>query len=336
MYRPLPIRTRQRTPHGAALCATLIVLTLISVGRTAVVATGDPEDRYGTNPNVFTVDPFDPAFGGPPVVGHNAGITQDRRIKQTFKNPDTFNVGQINFSFDVTGGSTVGSTADTGIRVAFYEVDDVTASSWAPGALVKEIVLQPGNMPGSNEVFRLDLTGGDVFSLPQRNAGNTGYGVEFSTPNQNTSDGNPGTLWFTDVSMTDFYADGRYHPFNSTSSSTRDIGLSLVESLAPTCDPGDVDCDMDVDDVDLGIIAANFRTNAARELGDLTGNGFVDFDDFGEWKTNYTGPPLGASAFTFLAVPEPASSLLLFVAIAVLPVRRRRTPAPRTCSAIAG
>ncbi len=44
---------------------------------------------------------------------------------------------------------------------------------------------------------------------------------------------------------------------------------------------------------DLQIIAANFRKAGAREMGDLTGNGFVDFDDFGQWKQFYTGPRPG-------------------------------------------
>jgi hypothetical protein len=306
--------------------ALALLLGVAMSARAAVTATGDPADRYGVSPSVFTVDPFDAMYGGPPTPGHNAGITAARQIKQTFKNATTFNVGQINFSFDVTGGSTVGSAADTGIKLAFYEVDDVGASAWSPGDLVKEITLQPGNMPGSNEVFRLDLTGGDVFTLPQRDAGTNGYGVVFSTPNELSSDGNPGTLWFTDVSMTDFYADGRYHPFNSTSSSTRDIGLSLVASAGPVCDPGDVNCADGVDEVDLGIIAAHFRQNGSREEGDLTGNGYVDFDDFGQWKQYYTGPGLGSDAFAFLSVPEPGSTSLLLVGVAGLltGVRRRR------------
>jgi PEP-CTERM motif len=308
----------------SAVGAVAVLLSVTSAAHASITATGEPGDRYGTTPDVFTVDPFSVDFGGPPDNGHNSGLTQDRKIHQTFKNPTSINVGQINFSFDVGGGSGTGAD-NTGIRLAFYEVADVNAGSWTAGTLIKEIVLQPGNMPGSTEVFRLDLTGGNVFNLPQRDAGTTGYGIEFSTPNASPTDGNPGTLWFTDRD-TDYYPDGRYYAFTGGSSSTRDIGISLVASTAPLCDPGDVDCAGGVTVDDLNIIAAHFRQNGEREDGDLTGDGFIDFDDFGEWKQYYTGPGLGSDAFAFLSVPEPASTSLLFFGVIGLltGVRRRR------------
>lgn len=329
----------------SAVGAVVLVLGLTSAASAAVIATGDPEGRYGENPVIFTVDPFSPDFGGPYAANIERGIAGERRLRQTFQNPTTFNVGQINLSFDVTGGSTVDSAADTGLRLAFYEVDDVLSSGWMPGALIREVVLQPGNMPAANEVFRFDLTGGDVFTLPQRNSGTAGYGLEISTPNALASDGNPGTIKFTndgvnpdpDSNPSGYYAGGRYYTESGTgSTSYRDVGLSLVASTEIPADPGDVNRDMMVDGVDLGIIAANFRMSGGHDEGDLTGNGFIDFDDFGEWKTHYTGPPLGASAFTFLTVPEPASLLLLIAACAVLPFRTLRGPTARTRSAIAG
>lgn len=293
-------------------------LGLSAGAEAAVTATGDPADRYGASPVVFTVDPRDTN-----VVSANAnrGIANTRKLRQTFKNPSTFNVGQINLSFDVTGGSTPGVN-DTGLKFAFFEVDDVNGA-WLPGTLIKEITLQPGTVPGADQVFRLDLTGGDVFELLQRNAGTQGYGIEISTPNSLASDGNPGLLYFSNVTTPanfDFYADGRYYTETGSTTSHRDIGLSLVASTEIACDPGDVNCDMTVDAVDLGIIADHFRTNGGRELGDLSGNGFIDFDDFGLWKTNYTGPALGAGSYSFLSVPEPSSMVLLLVgAIGVLP-----------------
>jgi len=99
-----------------------------------------------------------------------------------------------------------------------------------------------------------------------------------------------------------------------------------LASTEPVCDPGDVNCMGGVTIDDLNIIAAHFRQNGSREEGDLTGNGFVDFDDFGQWKQYYTGPGLGAEAFAFLSVPEPGSLSLLFVGVVGLfsSVRRRR------------
>jgi hypothetical protein len=272
-------------------------------------------------------------YGGPPVAGHNRGVANTRKLRQTFQNPSDLNVGQINLSFDVTGGSTVGGAGDTGLRLAFYEVDDVLAGNWTPGNLIKEVVLQPGNMPGGNEVFRLDLTGGDVFALPQRNAGSAGYGMEISTPNSLSSDGAPGVLWFTDVSATstDYYTTGRYYTESGTASTSyRDVGISLVGSTEMPGDPGDVNRDMMVDLTDLSIIAAHFRQSGDHDLGDLTGNGFIDFDDFQQWKQNYPGAfPGSAAAALFGNVPEPGSFLLLVigaVASGRLP-RRRQTNA---------
>jgi hypothetical protein len=237
-------------------------------------------------------------------------------------------------SFDVTNGSVVGSVNDTGLKVAFYEVADVISGTWTPGTLIKEVTLQPGGMPAADQVFRFDITGGDVFTLPQRNAGTTGYGIEISTPNSLASDGNPGLLWFTDVTatMTDYYADGRYYTESgNASTSYRDVGISLVASTEVACDPGDVNCDLDVNEIDLGIIAAHFRQNGAREDGDLTGNGFIDFDDFDQWKKNFAGA--GSGAELLAGVPEPASAWLAACGAAgLLSVAGRRRRTSRTSS----
>jgi hypothetical protein len=218
---------------GCAAAAAACWLGLSTVAVAGVIASGDPANRYGVSPNVFTVDPRDTSVV---TASANRGIANTRKLRQTFKNPSDFDVKQINLSFDVTGGSTVGSVNDTGLRVAFYEVDDVLASTWTPGALIKEVIVQPGTMPGSNQVFRINLTDGDVFSLLQRNAGTTGYGVEISTPNSLAADGNPGAMHFSNVSTpVDFYADGRYYTETGTASNSyRDMGLSLLSVPEPS------------------------------------------------------------------------------------------------------
>jgi hypothetical protein len=329
-FRKTQISIRATRRFAAAPLAFVVGMSLAAASHATVTATADPADRYGTSPAVFTIDPFDPAFGGPPPTGNNRGIANTRRLRQTFKNPAPINVGQINISFDVTGGSAVGTVNDTGLRLAFYEVDDVLSGNWTPGALLKEIVLQPGNMPASNQVFRFDLTAGDVFALPQRDAGTTGYGLEISTPNSLASDGNPGLVWFTAPGVApnpnvDYYAGGRYYTESGTASSSfRDVGLSLLASSEVACDPGDVNCDMVVNEDDLELIAAHFRQNGAREDGDLTGNGFIDFDDFDQWKRNASGAAAGSALFS--NVPEPASGLLAGLALAWMAsiVRSRR------------
>ena len=156
--------------------------------------------------------------------------------------------------------------------------------------------------------------------------------MEVSTPNALASDGNPGVLWFANMDATpgpetNFYADGRYYTETGAASNAyRDVGLSLLASSEVACDPGDVNCDTVVDEVDLGIIAAHFRQNGGRELGDLSGNGFIDFDDFDQWKDNFAGA--GGGAGSLVGVPEPASVMLLGCGVAGLlsVAGRRRRP----------
>jgi hypothetical protein len=222
----------------------------------------------------------------------------------------------------VTGG-TPGGAGDTGLRIAIYQLDN-TLAAWSPGPLVSEFTVQPGGLVGSSQVLRFDLTGGNVFELPARFAGSTGYGIEISTPFSNTSDGNPGVLVYTTASA---YADGGQYS-ESGAFNARDVGLSLVASTETACAPGDVNCVGGVTIEDLQIIAANFRKPGGRELGDLTGNGIIDFDDFGQWKDNYTGPGLAASEFSFLSVPEPTATLLVLngvLAFACCSRRRRNS-----------
>jgi hypothetical protein len=88
--------------------------------------------------------------------------------------------------------------------------------------------------------------------------------------------------------------------------------LNAVAYMAgPGFQPGDVDNDGDVDMIDFNAIRDNFQQSAAsRAEGDLTGDSFVDFRDFRQWKANhpFTPPPAGA-------VPEPAAALLGVMAV---------------------
>jgi HpiC1 cyclase len=102
------------------------------------------------------------------------------------------------------------------------------------------------------------------------------------------------------------------------------IGFDNVRvNTGNLCGPGDVNCDGIVDiATDFAAIRDHFRLSVAgRSMGDLSGDGVVNFTDFREWKSNYTGP--GAASFDGLfAVPEPATaSLLLFVVLGICRIR---------------
>ncbi len=86
------------------------------------------------------------------------------------------------------------------------------------------------------------------------------------------------------------------------------------------CGAGDVNCDGSVNLTDFAAIRDHFRlTVNSRLMGDLTGDGTVNFVDYKQWKANYTG--LGA---TSLAIPEPTAALLWFAGILTAQLSRHR------------
>ncbi len=62
---------------------------------------------------------------------------------------------------------------------------------------------------------------------------------------------------------------------------------------------------------DLTIIRTNFRKAVTvRDMGDLTNDNFVDFNDFRQWKNNFAG-----SVPNGLGVPEPSGVALALWAL---------------------
>jgi hypothetical protein len=98
--------------------------------------------------------------------------------------------------------------------------------------------------------------------------------------------------------------------------------------------PGDTNGNGVVELVDLNPIRQNYRQSVnLRSEGDLTGDLFVDFRDFRQWKTAYIGGggSLSGVNLAFLTAPEPSSLVMIVMALmGATGAATRRRCQPRT------
>ena len=111
-----------------------------------------------------------------------------------------------------------------------------------------------------------------------------------------------------DVALTASEIDGIYQD-----------GLNNIDAqgvAGPVFQPGDVNLDGTIDTSDYDIINMNMFTSGIRTDGDLTGDNFVGYEDFAQWK----------NAFDALVIPEPAGFIPLMLAgiLALGGLRNRR------------
>lgn len=119
------------------------------------------------------------------------------------------------------------------------------------------------------------------------------YGAEDTTFDTSPNNGN--VDWFT------YNATGVYNP-----------GVA-----------GDANGDGNVNMSDYTLIQANSFTNVLLgTLGDVDDSGFVDFNDFQQWKANFPGGPAAAEA-ALASIPEPASAGMALAAMGLLLMVRR-------------
>jgi hypothetical protein len=104
--------------------------------------------------------------------------------------------------------------------------------------------------------------------------------------------------------------------------------VCFMSSCGPPLVPGDTDGDGIVEFSDFDPIRANFRkVVTSRTQGDLVTNGRVDFADFQQWKTAFTGGggSLAGLDSGFSNVPEPGVCALLLLTAACLVTTRFRS-----------
>lgn len=274
-------------------------------GYPAAPTMGTPLVNQAGVEGTFTIDPTQFSVAG-------RGITGTRHLRQSFQVDETFYVGGVILSH--AHGATEG-----GYIISFYNIDNVSASSWAPnGAPFKTLTIpNTVDVPSSSSTLEFVLTGADSFTLEARgdvaNSDLTGYGIEVSNFNESSNNGN----WFHSNNGIDNYTAGRYYIENGSTSNNRDFGLALRTTDIIPPGPGDVNADQTVDLADLTVIRTNFgQTPATRPQGDLSGNNLVFFEDFREWKNNY--PPANpiSAISTSTQVPEPTAALLAMMGLA--------------------
>jgi hypothetical protein len=291
-------------PIRVAANTLVIVLGVGSVARSAVILTVDPP--VPASPAAATIDPEG-------LGTAQRGVAADRQLRQTFQNPAEFIVGEIILSMDSSG-------ADGGLVLDFYEVADVNATTWMPLGEAIETISLPltTDLPDTTSRIGFTLTESSLFTLPARNTGTEGYGIEISNLDATT---NIGLIRHTN-SGTDEFLTGRYYTETGGQSGTgnRDFGVWLLPSSTPPPLLGDTDGDGMVELVDdLNPIRMNYlQVVTMRAQGDLNGDDFVTFADFREWKTGFLmgGGSLADADLNFLSVPEPSVFGLAFIGLA--------------------
>jgi len=107
---------------------------------------------------------------------------------------------------------------------------------------------------------------------------------------------------------------------------TQDLAIA---AFATVYRRGDYDLDHDVDNADFALWRSSFGSNSSATDG--SENGVVDAADYVIWRNNFTGPlgtGLGEQVVSLmpasLAVPEPTSAAILFIATGLLTCPHRR------------
>lgn len=297
-------------------CITLVfalMVTAVTLQSGAVyAATAGPNEILDGDGAYFdtgiTINPFD--VGGSPglfgVAGCCVGVqggTNNVAVTDGDGVEGGADAQSIDFVLDPGFGL-------AGIDFIFARANPIILSGFTTNPLVSV-----GNNPNSNITAAYD-SGTNSVQIFHPWAG--GSITDFTFGNPNASAGQTITLMVADAG-----------------DSAPQAAINQVEWLpASLIVPGDVDGDGDVDLVEIGgdgisdfdIIRDNWFNDSSptREMGDLNGDGIVEFDDFSEWKTEFGVPIAGSMADGFYVVPEAASIVLAGIGLLSFTAVRRR------------
>lgn len=201
------------------LIASVLGYAGITSTQAAITITGDP--GFPANPAFITVDP---ELYGP----NQRNVAADRELRQTFQLDSTIEVGQL-----ITGLKTdAGDNLNGGVIISIYEIADVLASSWSPGALVHSFTIPTSTtLPSTSANIGFTFSDSDVFTLPQRDTGSEGYGLAISNADGTSNIGG----WRHTNDGTDHYTEGYYYSEGgSIPNAARDMGIAFVAVPEPS------------------------------------------------------------------------------------------------------
>lgn len=243
----------------------------------------------------ITISPFD-VNGAPASFGPNAtfigplGGTNDNAVDDADGDPTTTDDRE---RLDITLASGFGLTE---LEFGFSRANPILFTGFGSDPLASL-----ATNPGGQNALAFDSSTGTL-AIFHPFFGGTRTTIQFA--NSAATDGQT-----ISATVTDFNQAGPQLAFTEF---TYDTSATLL--------PGDVDGLNGVTIADYNLIRDNFRSGTTRAQGDLTGDGLVSLADFDQWEENFPGSSTGLAAL--LAVPEPASILL--VAMGALAFTRRR------------
>lgn len=151
------------------------------------------------------------------------GIRDSRKIRQTFQVDSAFDVEKIYLSFNNYTGEE--------FTIKIFEVSDVEAGSWSAGTQIGSTITTPlGSAFTGTSNLEITLSALEQFTLPQRNSGSLGYGMELESVGSDDAG-----VWAHAHDGTDYANPARHYQENGSGQNlNRDMGLAFTAVSEPS------------------------------------------------------------------------------------------------------
>jgi hypothetical protein len=247
----------------------------------------------------------------------------DRLVMTTeysFNPSDYMNNLKFNW-WQANGGMTVDGTTMGGFQVAVRQGGNWYVSSQVFNNSVNNTLGGPGvNANGEFREFLYNPAAANWLTLTMNGDYTLG-----ATPGTGTFVASSAALAQGSAPMSDLTGPiTAFGLWRNTAINNSRFDTYTIESAGPPPLPGDTDGDGIAGEFpdDFEPIRANFRESVTgRSMGDLTGDGLVNFADFREWKAVHLGGggSLAGLDMSFgTSVPEPSSTALICIAVSAV------------------